>query len=153
MKFGSVPSLWYFFNNVAFNTGSLKMTELVQCGVCGSEAHPYCTITLAPSSWELGSLEECSEYFTLCTGNISQCQSGAPPLLVTGTKIHNTLLLLIDIIFVYCLSPKQPNHLISFDFTKSNSSSKYSHPWNMSRREAIPAHFTEREDSIIGMNY
>lgn len=113
------------------------MTGLVLGGVCGSETHSYSTITLALPSWELGSLEECSDNFSLHTGIVSQCQSGSIPLLVTGTKPYNTSLLLISIIFVYCLSPKQPNHLISLDFAKSNSSSKYAHLRNMSRREVF----------------
>lgn len=153
MKFGSIPCLWYLFNKVAFTTGSLKMTGPVLGGVYASETHSYCTITLALSSWELDNLEECSEYLTLCTGIVSQCQFGSIPLPVTGTKPKNTSLLLLSIIFVCCLSPKQPNHLISFDFTKSNSSSKYAHLWNTSRREVILAHFIEREDWIRVMTY
>lgn len=88
MKFGSVPCLQYLFNKVALTIGLVKMTGLVLGGVCGSETYIYCTITLALFSWELDSLEGCSENFTLCTGKVSQCQSMSIPLLVTVPYKH-----------------------------------------------------------------
>lgn len=132
MKSGSVLCLQCLFNKVALTIGLLQMTGPVLGGVCGSETHIYCTITLALLSWELSSLEERSEHFTLCIGTVSQCQSMSIPLLVTVP--FNTSLLLIRVMFVYCWSPKQPNHLISLDFTKFNSSSKWAHLWNISGR-------------------
>lgn len=96
------------------------MTGNVLGEFCGSGSHPYCTIALALSSLEFCKLEEGSKSFAFCTGTVPYANPfGSIPLLVTGAKSYNTSLLLISVMFVYCLSPKQPNHLISFDFPNS----------------------------------
>ena len=69
---------------------------------------------------ELSSLEGCPESFVLCTGTVPQCQS-IWVYSIAGNRskaLHNTLLLLISVMFVYCLFPKQQSHLISLNFTK-----------------------------------